>query len=168
MGQDRGEPLIVIVDGNSGNGLAPAVDKLLHARQILAGLPIGLTRLANDDALHLLTGHVGLQPFEQLRSRDSRQSSRNNLERIGDCQSGALPAVIDRKDSGQKRLFNVVEQPSVRIGSTQLIAALHSRHLIIEGRSHHAIHVAIHILHHLSGIAGILQTLLQTLGIGNH
>ena len=57
------------------NSLAPTVDELLDTCQILAGLPIRLTGLAYDDALHLLAGNVSLQPIEQLRSSDSRQSS---------------------------------------------------------------------------------------------
>ena len=47
-------------------GFASTADELLHALQVLARLPIGLPRLADDDALHLLAADILLQPLEQL------------------------------------------------------------------------------------------------------
>ena len=64
MGKDGSEAFVVILDGYLRDGLAPAVDKLLHTRQVLAGLAIGLTGLANHNALNRLAGYVGLQPVE--------------------------------------------------------------------------------------------------------
>ena len=72
MGQHRGETLVVVVDGHLRVRLAPAVDELLNALQVLAGLSVGLAGLADDDALHLLTLQVLLKPLEQLRRRNSR------------------------------------------------------------------------------------------------
>ncbi len=45
--------------------ITPAVDKLLHTSQILAGLPIGLPWLADDNTLYRFTGHVFTQIIEQ-------------------------------------------------------------------------------------------------------
>ena len=66
MGQHRGETLIVILYRNIGYCLAPTVDKLLNARQVLAGLTIGLTGFTDDDALYLLLGQISLQPIKKL------------------------------------------------------------------------------------------------------
>ena len=54
MSQHGGKTLVVVLDGNLGDSLAPTVDELLHTCQILAGLPVGLSRLANDDTLNRL------------------------------------------------------------------------------------------------------------------
>ena len=75
MSQDGRETLVVKLNGDVRHLLAPAVDKLLHARQVLAGLPVGLAWLANDDALHLLALHVSLEIVEKFRSGNSRQPS---------------------------------------------------------------------------------------------
>ena len=58
MGQHGGETLVNILDGHFGLRLLPSGHELLHPRQILARLTIGLHRLAYDDALHGLLGHV--------------------------------------------------------------------------------------------------------------
>ena len=42
-----------------------------------------------------LTGYVCLQIIEELRCGDSRQPSRNNLQRVGDCQSSTFLTVVD-------------------------------------------------------------------------
>ena len=65
-------------------------------------------------------------------------------------------------------LSGVIEQPSVGICSTELLTALHGSSLAVEGRSYDTIHILGLVLHNLCGIAGILQTLLQALGISNH
>ena len=65
MSQDRGEPLVVVVDGNLRMSLTPAVDKLLDTLQVLAGLPVRLARFADDDALHLLLLQVLLEPVKE-------------------------------------------------------------------------------------------------------
>ena len=62
--QHRGKALVEEYDGNGGNTLPPTADKLLHPRKVLTGPAIELPRLANHDALHLLTGHVSLQEAE--------------------------------------------------------------------------------------------------------
>jgi hypothetical protein len=58
MGQHGGKTLVVIFDGDIRTLLAPTVYELLDACQILTGLSVGLTRLANDDTLNLFTGHI--------------------------------------------------------------------------------------------------------------
>ena len=95
VGEDGGEALVVIVDGDLGDSLAPTVDKLLHTLEVLTGLTIGLAGLTDDDALHRLTSHVGLQPVEELGRQNSRQPSCDHLKRVGDCQSGTLLTVVD-------------------------------------------------------------------------
>ena len=97
MGQYRRKALVIELDRYLRNGLAPAVDKLQNTSQVLAGLTIGLTRLTNYDALYRLAGYVALKPLEKLRSSDSRQSTRNQLQWIGDCQSCTFPTVVNRK-----------------------------------------------------------------------
>ena len=96
MRQYRCETLIVELDRNLWHCLPPTVDKLLYALEVLTRLTIGLTRLANDDTLHFLTGYICLQIFKELRSSDSRQPSRYHLERIGDCQTRTFLSVIYR------------------------------------------------------------------------
>ena len=132
MSQYRGETLIIVFDGQLRMGFAPTVDELLYARQVLARLAIGLAGLADDDTLHLLTLDILLQPVEQLRRRNSRQPSRNNLQRVGDCYTGTLATVINRKDSRQT-LLDVIEQPGVALRvefrTTNLVAAVHSVNL---------------------------------------
>ena len=46
--------------------LAPLIDELLHAGQVLARLTIRLAGLADNDTLYLLTLKVLLQPREEL------------------------------------------------------------------------------------------------------
>ena len=132
MSQYRGEALIIVFDGQFRMGFAPTVDELLHARQVLTRLAVGLAGLADDDTLHLLTLDILLQPVEQLRRRNSRQPSRNNLQRVGDCYTGTLATVINRKDSRQT-LLDVIEQPGVALRvefrTTNLVAAVHSVNL---------------------------------------
>jgi hypothetical protein len=65
MSQYGGEPLVVVFNGYVGNGLTPTIDELLHTSQILAGLSIGLERLANNNTLHWLAGNVSLKPLEK-------------------------------------------------------------------------------------------------------
>ena len=132
MSQYRGETLIIVFDGQFRMGFAPAVDELLHACQVLAWLAVGLAGLADDDTLHLLTLDILLQPVEQLRRRNSRQPSCNDLQRVGDCYTGTLATVINRKDSRQT-LLDVIEQPGVALRvefrTTNLVAAVHSVNL---------------------------------------
>ena len=108
--------------------LAPAVDKLLNALQVFAGLTIRLPGLTYDDTLNLFATDILLQPVEQLRRRNSRQPSCNNLQRVGDCYTGTLATVINRKDSRQP-LLDVIEQPGVALRvefrTTNLVAAVH-------------------------------------------
>ena len=85
MRQYRGETLIVVLDGNIGTGLAPSVDKLLDTRQILAGLTIRLSGLANHDALHSLGSHIPNKIIEQLRCQNSCQPASYQLQRVGNC-----------------------------------------------------------------------------------
>jgi len=112
--------------------LAPAIDKLLNALQVFAGLTIRLPGLTYDDTLHVFATDILLQPVEQLRRRNSRQPSSNNLQRVGDCYTGTLSAVINRKDSRQP-LLDVIEQPGVALRvefrTTNLVAAVHSVNL---------------------------------------
>ena len=66
MSQDRGETLVVQLDGNVGHSPAPTVDKLLHTSHILTGLAIRLTRLTDDDALYGFGLDIVLQPCEEV------------------------------------------------------------------------------------------------------
>lgn len=79
MSQHGGEALVVILDGDMRHLLAPTVDKLLDASQILAGLAVGLAGLANDDALYLLAGHILLQKVVEVMGGYSRQPASNEL-----------------------------------------------------------------------------------------
>ena len=58
MSQYRGEALVKKVYRNIGASLAPTIDELLHALQILAGLTIGLTRFSNDNTLDGFLGNI--------------------------------------------------------------------------------------------------------------
>ena len=52
-----------------------------------------------DNPLNRFTTDVIQQKVIQFRRRNSRQSARNNLKRIGDCYTSAFLAVINRKYS---------------------------------------------------------------------
>ena len=101
MGQHRGKPLVEELDGHLGNSLSPTIDKLLHTRHVLTGLTVRLPGLTDDDSFHRLLGQIGLQPVKEFRRRNSRQPSGNNLQRVGDCQSCTLLAVVDGKNPRQ-------------------------------------------------------------------
>ena len=58
MSQYRSKTLVKIVNGHFRHRLAPSVYELPNALKILAGLPIGLSGLANHDTLHLLNGNI--------------------------------------------------------------------------------------------------------------
>ena len=75
MGQHRGEALVVIDYRYLRHCLFPAIHKLLYARQVLAGLAIGLHGLANDYALHLFACHIILQPLEEFGRSNRHQST---------------------------------------------------------------------------------------------
>ncbi len=68
MGQNRCKALIVVLDRHLGMSLAPAVEEILHTRQVLARLPIGLRRLTDDDALHLLLLDIGFAETRRVRA----------------------------------------------------------------------------------------------------
>ena len=85
MCQHRRKTFVVELHGNFRLLLAPAVYKLLHAGQVLAGLTVGLTRLAHHDELHLFLNYIAAQIVEQFRSSNSRQPAGNQLQRVGDC-----------------------------------------------------------------------------------
>ena len=76
--------------------LAPAVEEILHTRQVLARLPIGLGRLTDDDALHLLLLDIGFAEFEKFGRSNSRQPISNDLQWVGNCQSGTFLTVVYR------------------------------------------------------------------------
>ena len=65
MCQNRRKALIVVLDRHLGMSLAPAVEEILHTRQVLARLSIGLGRLTDDDALHLLLLDISFAEFEK-------------------------------------------------------------------------------------------------------
>ena len=85
MCQYGSKALIIILYRNLGHCLTPPIDKLLHTLQVLTRLPVWLPGLSNNDTLHLLMGDICLQILKKSRSSNSRQPSRYNLERIGDC-----------------------------------------------------------------------------------
>ena len=66
MGQYRCEALVVVFDRHLRMGLTPSCHKLLYPSQVLAGLAVGLARLANDDTLYRFTLYVLLKPVEQF------------------------------------------------------------------------------------------------------
>lgn len=94
MRQDRRESFIVILNRHVRICLPPPVDKLLHPLEILTRLPVWLIGFPYHDALNGLPAEIICQIIEQRRSRNSRQSAGNNLQRIGDCQSCTLLSVI--------------------------------------------------------------------------
>ena len=94
MGQDRGEPLVVVDNGRLGMAFAPAVDKLLHTGKVLRRLPVGLHGLANHDSLHFLPCQIGSEVIIELARGHCRQSVGDNLQRIGDSNAAAFPAVV--------------------------------------------------------------------------
>ena len=100
MGQDRRETLVIIVHRHLRHLLATPGNELPHTLQILARPSVGLTRFTDNDALNLLTGDIVLQERHQSGRRNSRQPSRDNLERVGDCKSCAFLAVVNRKYPG--------------------------------------------------------------------
>ena len=87
MSQHRGETLVVVFYRYLRDGFSPAVHKLLHALEVLAGLTVRLTGFANDDTLDRFTCHILLQEIKQFRSSDSRQPASYELKRVSDCQS---------------------------------------------------------------------------------
>ena len=99
MCQHGSETLVIVLDGDVGTLLAPAVNELLDTSQVLAGLTVGLSGLADDDALHLLALGVSLEVIEKLRSGNSRQPSGYELQRVGDCQSCTLLTVVNGKNT---------------------------------------------------------------------
>lgn len=99
MSQDRGETLVVVFDGNLRLMFAPTIDELLHSCHILTWLSVRLTWLTDDNPLNWFTTDVIQQKVIQFRRRNSRQSARNNLKRIGDCYTSAFLAVVNRKYS---------------------------------------------------------------------
>lgn len=101
MGKHRGEALVKIFYRHIRKGFPPPADKLPHALHILAGLTIRLSRLTDDDALHRLTGHIGLKPLEELMRSNSHQPAGNNLQRVGDGYASTLLSVVDRQYARQ-------------------------------------------------------------------
>ena len=59
MSQHRSETLVNILYGQLRMVLTPTIDKLLHTRQILAGLAIGLDGFPDNDELNRFTGNIG-------------------------------------------------------------------------------------------------------------
>ena len=94
MCQNGSEPLVVCLNGNLRHGFAPSPHELHHALPVLAGLAICLAWLTDDYSLHFLAGSVVLQPVEKFMGSDSHQSACNDLQRIGDCQSGTFTPVV--------------------------------------------------------------------------
>ncbi len=65
MSQDRGKTLVIVLDRYLRHVITPATDKLLHAGQILTGLPIGLPWFTDNNTLYGFTGHIITQIIEQ-------------------------------------------------------------------------------------------------------
>ena len=138
MGKHRRKTLVVVFYRNLRHGIAPTVNELLHALEILAGLTIRLTGFANNHALYGLTRHILLKEIKQFRSSDSRQPAGYQLKRVGDCQTCTFLSVIYRNDTCHGLLR--IKQPSTGILVLKRVTAVGSIQLRIEGRCHNTIH----------------------------
>ena len=66
MGKNRSETLVIEFYRYVGNSSAPTIDKLLHACQVFAWLPIRLSGLTYHDSLHRFFLYIGLQKVEKF------------------------------------------------------------------------------------------------------
>lgn len=115
MGQNRRKPLVIIDNGDCRNGFPPSVNESFYAAKVLAGRAIGLCGLAYNNLFHFLTGCIVCEELEQISCGNGFQSTGNNLQWVGNSQSGTLAPVIY---SQYARHLLGVKQPSVRILST--------------------------------------------------
>ncbi len=63
MGKNRGEALVVELDGDVRLRFSPTVDKLLHTLHVFAGLSVHLAWLAYDDTLYRFALNVLNKPI---------------------------------------------------------------------------------------------------------
>ena len=133
MCQNRRKALIVVLDRHLGMNLAPAIEEILHTRQVLARLPIGLGRLTYDDALHLLLLDIGFAEFEKFGRSNSCQPISNDLAaHVYDITYGSLEPYVDNL---------VVIDDSIVRGTTlkesiiRILDRLHPRKIVLVSSS---------------------------------
>ena len=75
-------------------------------------LPTPLSMIAHDYSLHLLLRNILAEIVKKMTGIDSHQPIGNNLQWVGDCESGSFLPVVYRDNS---HLF-LEKKPSITLG----------------------------------------------------
>ena len=97
----RRETLVVVDDRHRRHLLAPPLHEGLHARQILRRSAIGLSRLTDDNLLHVFLRDIFLQEIHEIFRLYRSQPIGNNLQRVSNGKPRSALAVVDGKNSSQ-------------------------------------------------------------------